>query len=171
MAIWLPTGIAARLTATEAAAFAPAHGEAVWKGTVDLKGNPNSDTVTRLPIDQIVGALKPGLYIATAKWGPVRRMIRTRCPPNISPSPDLGLSAYRGPGSLLASVRSLSSAAAAPGIDIALVGTNNRELARVRSDGNGLARFDGSYTTRRRRRAPWLHPCLWSCRRIHVADA
>jgi uncharacterized protein YfaS (alpha-2-macroglobulin family) len=131
----------APLTAAEAAEFAPSHGEAVWQGTIDLKGNPNTDTATRLPIDRTIGALKPGLYIATAK--------ATGAPddPNALPTQyftvsDLGLSAYRGSDSLLVSVRSLSSAAAAPGIDIALVAANNRELARVRSDGNGLARFD-----------------------------
>src|SRR6185437_4271749 len=57
---------------------------------------------------------------------------------------DLGLTVYRGPQSLLVAARSLSTAAAAPGIDIALVADNNRELGRVRTDGNGLARFDSA---------------------------
>jgi uncharacterized protein YfaS (alpha-2-macroglobulin family) len=133
----------APLTGAQAANFAPAHGEAAWQGAIDLKLTPNVDTVTRLPIDRMVGALKPGLYIATAKAAGVPDDANA-LPTQYFTVSDIGLSAYRGPDSLLVAVRSLSSAAAAPGIDIALVAANNRELARVRSDGNGLARFDAT---------------------------
>ena len=124
-------------------AFAPTRGEKVWQGTIEPKGAQNQDTVTALPIEQTVGALKPGLYIATA-WPAGLPATGQVLPTQYFMVSDLGLSAYRGPGSLLIAARSLATAAAAPGIDIALIARNNRELVRVRTDGNGLARFDDS---------------------------
>src|SRR5579859_5590538 len=41
-------------------------GETVWQGTVETKGGQNLDTVTMLSLDSTIGALKPGLYAATA---------------------------------------------------------------------------------------------------------
>jgi hypothetical protein len=114
----------------------------VWQGTVETKGKQNQDTVTMLPIDKTIGALKPGLYAATA-W-PAGSPRPGRPPTQYFTVSDLGLTVYRGPQSLLVAARSLSTAAAAPGIDIALMADNNRELGRVRTDGNGLARFDST---------------------------
>ena len=129
--------------ATEAGEAPPGtEGEAVWQGTVETKGKQNQDTVTMLPIDTTIGALKPGLYAATA-W-PAGAPRPARPPAQYFTVSDLGLTVYRGPQSLLVAARSLSTAAAAPGIDIALVADNNRELGRVRTDGNGLARFDSA---------------------------
>lgn len=131
----------APLTAAEAVNFAPAHGERVWQGSVEPKGEPNRDTITMLPLEQAIGALKPGLYIATAQaaGAPTDGQI---LPTQYFAVSDLGLSAYRGTSSLLIAARSLNSGSASPGIDIALEAANNRELGRVRTDGNGFARFD-----------------------------
>lgn len=131
----------APLTVAKAAKIASAGGERVWQGSVDPKSEANRDAVTMVPIEQTVGPLKPGLYVAIAKAAsmPVDGQV---LPTQYFAVSDLGLSAYRGPASLLVGARSLASAASAPGIDIALVGANNRELGRVRTDGNGFARFD-----------------------------
>jgi uncharacterized protein YfaS (alpha-2-macroglobulin family) len=118
-------------------------GEIVWQGSVEPKGSANQDNVTMLPIETTIGALKPGRYVATA-WQaglPIAGQIPSIQPFTVS---DLGLSVYRGPDSLLVAARSLSTAAAAPGIDLALVADNNRELGRTRTDGNGFARFDAA---------------------------
>jgi uncharacterized protein YfaS (alpha-2-macroglobulin family) len=120
-----------------------AQGETVWQGSVEPKGSANQDTVTMLPIETTIGALKPGRYVATA-WQaglPIAAQNPSSQPFTVS---DLGLSAYRGPDSLLVAARSLATAAAAPGIDLALVADNNRELGRTRTDGNGFARFDSA---------------------------
>ena len=132
-----------RLTAAQAAAFASTYGERVWQGSVEPKNDPNVDTVTMLPIEQWLGTLKPGLYIAVAMAAGVPPDGRA-LPTQYFAVSDTGLSAYRGPDSLLVAVRSLSSAAASPGIDVALVAANNRELGRIRTDGNGFARFDSN---------------------------
>jgi uncharacterized protein YfaS (alpha-2-macroglobulin family) len=131
----------APLTAEAAASFAPSRGTKVWQGTVEPKGEPNKDTVTWLAMDQTVGALKPGRYVATAWPAGVPAAGQTLYTQYFTVS-DLGLAAYRGPDSLLVSARSLAMVNAAPGIEIALIARNNRELARVRTDGNGFARFD-----------------------------
>jgi len=128
-------------------------GEPVWQGTVETKGKQNQDTVTMLPIDTTIGAQKPGLYAAIAR--PAGAPTTDRRPPTrYFTVSDLGLTAYRGPQSLLVAARSLSTAAASPGIDMALVADNNRELGRVRTDGNGLARFDAALLQGRDGNAP-----------------
>jgi uncharacterized protein YfaS (alpha-2-macroglobulin family) len=129
------------LTVDEVRNFAPGRGERIWEGAVDVKGDANRDTLTMLPLEQTIGALKPGLYVAAiaAAGTPTDGQV---LPTQYFTVSDLGLSAFRGPSSLLIAARSLSSAAASPGIDIALVAANNRELGRVRTDGNGFARFD-----------------------------
>jgi uncharacterized protein YfaS (alpha-2-macroglobulin family) len=129
--------------ATEAGEIMPrTEGEPVWQGAVETKGKQNQDAVTMLPIDTTIGALKPGLYVATA-WA-AGSPLGQRPPTQYFTVSDLGLTVYRGPRSLLVAARALSTAAAAPGIDIALVADNNRELGRARTDGSGLARFDSA---------------------------
>lgn len=129
------------LTSTAAADFAPAHGELTWQGTIEPAGDANHDALTMLPLDKTIGNLKPGLYVAVAGTPGIPADGRA-LPTQYFMVSDLGLTAYRSTGSLLVTARSLISAAAAPGIELALLADNNRELARVRTDGNGFARFD-----------------------------
>jgi uncharacterized protein YfaS (alpha-2-macroglobulin family) len=129
------------LTVDEARNFAPDRGERIWEGSVDVKGDANRDTVTMVPLERTIGALKPGLYVAAIAAAGVPTDGKV-LPTQYFTVADLGLLAFRSPSSLLIAARSLSSAAASPGIDIALIAANNRELGRVRTDGNGFARFD-----------------------------
>ncbi len=133
------------LTGDMLAAFAPNDGEFIWRGAIQPTGEANRDVVTFLPIDKTLGPLKPGLYVAAA-W-PANDPApsgKQRLATQYFTVSDLGLSVYRGAHSLVASARSLATAAAAQGVDIALIAANNRELGRVRTDENGLARFDGN---------------------------
>jgi uncharacterized protein YfaS (alpha-2-macroglobulin family) len=130
----------------------PARGQLVWQGTVEPKGQQNRDTVTMLPIETTIGALTPGLYVATARQ--VGSVPGRQPPTQYFTVSDLGLTAYRGPTSILVAARSLATAAAAPGIEIALVADNNRELGRARTDGNGFARFDPALLEGRDGNAP-----------------
>jgi hypothetical protein len=132
------------LTGDMVAAFAPLWGERVWRGAVEPKGGSNQDTVTFVPIDKYLGTLKPGLYVAVAWPGNVPAASgKQTLPTQYFAVSDLGLSLYRSGSGLLASVRSLSTAAAAQGVDLALIAADNRELGRARTDENGIARFDG----------------------------
>jgi len=133
----------APLTGLAVAAFAPSRGEHVWNGSLAPKGDANRDTVTSLPVASSIGPLKPGLYVAVA-WPsgtPIERSTDI-LPTQYFTVSDLGLIAYRNATSLIVVARSLANAAGAEGIDVALVARNNRELARVRADGNGFARFE-----------------------------
>jgi uncharacterized protein YfaS (alpha-2-macroglobulin family) len=134
-----------RLTVADVAKFAPSRGEHVWHGTLEPRGAPNRDTVTDLPILTAIGPLKPGLYVAAASVAdaPPGRPNDT-LPTQYFMISDLGLTSYAGRDSLVVSVRSISTGAAAAAVDVALIAANNRELARVRSDGSGFARFDPS---------------------------
>jgi uncharacterized protein YfaS (alpha-2-macroglobulin family) len=132
------------LTTKEAEAFAPSHGERVWHGTVEPKGSPNTDTVTAMPVQKSINPLKPGLYVAVARQDDFPEDPKATLPTRYFTISDLGVAAYRGADSLAVSVRSLTTANAATGVDIALIGRNNRELARVRTDDNGFARFDAN---------------------------
>jgi uncharacterized protein YfaS (alpha-2-macroglobulin family) len=112
----------------------------VWHGVIEPKGADNADTLTVLPLDSTIGPPKPGLYLAMAHPS---EMPATQIRPAQSfMVTDLGLTAYRGPSSLVAAVRSLANAQPVAGVDVALIGRNNREIGRVRSDANGLSRFD-----------------------------
>jgi uncharacterized protein YfaS (alpha-2-macroglobulin family) len=135
----------ARLTVAAAAQFAPSRGEHIWHGTLEPRGAVNRDTVTDLPILTAIGPLKPGLYVATAAAAdaPAGRP-NDPLPTQYFMISDLGLTSYAGPDGLVVSVRSLSTGAAAAAVDVALIAANNRELARVRTDGSGFARFDAS---------------------------
>jgi uncharacterized protein YfaS (alpha-2-macroglobulin family) len=132
------------LTGDMVAAFAPASGEAVWRGAIEPKGGVNQDAVSFLPVDKTLGPLKPGVYVAAAWPADVPAVPgKQTLPTEYFIVSDLGLTAYRGGDGMLVSARSLSTAAALEGIDIAVVAADNRELARARTDENGVARFEG----------------------------
>lgn len=130
------------LAGTDLPGFAPARGEFVWRGVVTPKGEANRDAVTLLPLDTTIGALKPGVYVAVAWPDGAPENAPTPLATQYFQVSDFGLTAYRGADSLLVSVRSLSTAAAAPGVDVAVIAENNRELGRARSDDSGFARVD-----------------------------
>jgi uncharacterized protein YfaS (alpha-2-macroglobulin family) len=132
------------LTAKEADAFTPAHGERVWHGTVEPKTSPNTDTVTAVPVQKSINPLKPGLYVAVARQSDFPQDPKATLPTRYFTISDLGVATYSGTDSLAVWVRSLTTANAATGVDTALIGRNNRELARVRTDDNGFARFDAN---------------------------
>ena len=133
----IPSG----LTLAEIKKFTPARGEHLAHTTVETSGEPNRDIVTAVPFTAL-GTLKAGLYVAVARPAGIDSDPATPLPTQCFTVSDLGLSLYRSNDSLLVAVRSLATAAAAAGVDLALVAENNRELARVRTDGSGLARFD-----------------------------
>jgi alpha-2-macroglobulin len=116
--------------------------ERVWQGEIDTKGEANKAKLTAIPISDTIGELKPGLYVAVAAIAGAQRGRYEALATQWFTVADLGLLAYHGPESLVVSARSLATAQAIANIEVALIAENNRELARVRTDGEGLARFD-----------------------------
>ncbi|WP_119304461.1 alpha-2-macroglobulin family protein [Dongia deserti] len=121
-------------------------GEPVWSGELLISNAPNKPVTTALPIDDTIGALRPGLYIATAaaKGTDLRDDDDRRIPPASQwfVVSDLGLTSFVSDEGLLVQVRSLQTAQAVAGVAVALLARNNKELARVASDADGFARFD-----------------------------
>lgn len=118
-------------------------GERIWHGTIEPKGQANRDTVTAIPVRQAIEGSKPGLYIATARETGAIVAPQSALPTQYFFVSDLGLVTYRGLDSLAVWVRSLATTNPAPGTEIALIGRDNRELARQRTDDNGFVRFEG----------------------------
>jgi uncharacterized protein YfaS (alpha-2-macroglobulin family) len=119
----------------------------VWKGELLIDNAPNKPVTTALPIDETIGTLKPGLYVATA--GAVKgKDLRDDEDDRVSAASqwfvvsDLGLTSLQTGDGLLVQVRSLKTAAPVAGATVALLARNNKELARIASDAGGFARFD-----------------------------
>ncbi|GIL41537.1 alpha-2-macroglobulin family protein [Roseiterribacter gracilis] len=131
-----------RLSRNELDELAQNEAERVWQGELETKGDANQAKLTSLPIGETIGELKPGLYVAIAMLPGAQPARYEAQATQWFTVADLGLAAYHGPESLVVSARSLASAQAIANIELALVAENNRELVRVRTDGEGLARFD-----------------------------
>ncbi|WP_281262073.1 MG2 domain-containing protein [Azospirillum thermophilum] len=131
------------LTGSAAEALAEQHGELVWKGTLETKGERNKENTTALPFRQAVGDTpKAGLYVVTAE------------PADVEPADewsdlatqwvvvsDIGLTSFRGADGITVFARSYGTAKPMPGVEVALVARNNAELARVTTDQLGRAKF------------------------------
>jgi uncharacterized protein YfaS (alpha-2-macroglobulin family) len=131
----------------DASNVANAEGEPVWSGELLVENVPNQPVITALPIEETIGTLKPGLYIATAmpaKGTILRddeddRIVSTSQWFVVS---DLGLTSFVGEHGVLVQVRSLQTAEPVAGIAVALLSRNNKELVRATSDTDGFVRFD-----------------------------
>ncbi|TCO83350.1 hypothetical protein EV699_10248 [Plasticicumulans lactativorans] len=123
--------------------IAAEQGEEVWRGTVDLRGERNRETTTLLPVESLLRAPQPGIYVLTAAppRGAEEDDYEARATQWLVVS-DLGLSVFRGEDGLHVFVRSLDSARPVPGVELQLYARNNAELARASTDAEGHARFD-----------------------------
>ncbi|GIL03129.1 MAG: membrane protein [Alphaproteobacteria bacterium] len=114
-------------------------GQALWQGTVELSRELNRETVTAVPLDQVIGDRQPGLYVLTAKvtgaeqdsWEPVATQWFL-----VS---DIGLTTYAGTDGLSVFVRSLDTAEPLAGVELSLIARNNEILGTATSDTQGRA--------------------------------
>ncbi|WP_102110354.1 alpha-2-macroglobulin family protein [Oceaniglobus roseus] len=114
--------------------------EEIWSGTGTVQRDLNRDVTTRLPVGEVAGALKPGIYVlqarvpgadpyddpAAAQWFVVS---------------DLGLTTFSGNDGLTAFVRGLGDAAAKPGVTLTLLSRANAVLGTAETDAEGRATF------------------------------
>ncbi|BBE71604.1 alpha-2-macroglobulin family protein [Oharaeibacter diazotrophicus] len=116
-------------------------GEKVWQGTVKVARDTNRDVTTAIPVGEVVGALKPGVYAMTAQaentkdeWGSqaTQWFVVT----------EMGLTSLTGNDGLHVVVRSLTSAGPVAGAKLTLLALNNDVLATATTDDQGYARFD-----------------------------
>lgn len=117
-------------------------GEVIWEGTVEIpEAERNKSVDTIVPVKEVLGSLQPGFYIAAARnpakgdyWEPVASQWFV-----IS---DIGLTSFWADNGLFVYARALGDAAPLAGVEISLLAQNNKELGRLVTDAEGLARFD-----------------------------
>lgn len=149
-------GIGSRLTSWSAERLAERDGQLVFEGRADLATRRNQAVTTALPLEQMTGALVPGLYVAMA-W-----------PEGDQPEPwseratqwftvsDVGLFTVKGEDGLLVDARSLQTARSLDGVELRLLARNNELLATATTDAQGSARFAAGLLRGRDGAAPAL---------------
>ena len=131
-----------QLSSWQASQIEDDKGEKIWSGLIEVDTVLNQEVTASIAVDDLVGALKPGVYVMTARakldtsesWGAKASQWFV-----VS---DLGLAAFSGNDGLHAMVRSLSSAEAVDGVKLRLVARNNEVLASATTDASGYARFE-----------------------------
>lgn len=125
----------------------------VWQGEADLApGSLNQEVTTRLGIPDAAGPLAPGVYVLEAGL-PGTDADEVDFYADAIPVAvqwfvvsDFGISTLWGADGLVVVVRSLADAGPREGVEVALVSRANAVLAEVRTDAEGIARFDGAVT-------------------------
>ncbi len=117
-------------------------GEKLWSGTIEVDTVLNEEVTALVSIDDLVGALKPGVYVMTAR---AKADVKDRWGTQASQwfvVSDLGLAAFSGNDGLHAMVRSLSSADPIEGVTLRLVARNDEVLGTATTGADGFARFE-----------------------------
>ncbi|MDR5652747.1 alpha-2-macroglobulin family protein [Ruixingdingia sedimenti] len=129
--------------------------EKLWSGSAEVPMEVNRDVTTRLPLDAALEGLPAGIYALKAEV------------PGTDPYDvprgwqwfvisDLGMTTLSGVDGLHVFVRSLATAGAKAGVEVALFSRANRELGRVTTDDQGHARFPEGLTRGTGSSAPGL---------------
>lgn len=130
-------------------------GELVWQGVMDIQPRRNKQVTTAIPLGDVLGQAKPGIYVVIAdrdvehdRWDDYGAQWVV-----VS---DLGLHIYNGQDGLSAFTRSFASGKAVPGAEVTLVARNNEVLASAKADAQGVVRFDPGLLRGTGGRAPQL---------------
>jgi alpha-2-macroglobulin len=119
------------------------NGEKVWTGEMTVPEAPaNAEATLALPFKEIVPKPDPGFYVVVAE----PRDVASRDAPFKRATQwvlvsDIGLTAMEGRDGIAVFARSIDTAKPLAGVEVALVARNNAELARVKTDEQGRARF------------------------------
>ncbi len=128
------------LSTWEEGYFGDSMATTVWEGTGEVAMRLNEDMTTRLPMNEVVGGLEPGIYA-----------LRAAIPgadPYDSPAAtqwfvvsDLGLATMAGTDGLHVFLRALGSADPREGVEVTLISRANAVLGTAQTDAMGYARF------------------------------
>ncbi|HML08289.1 MAG TPA: alpha-2-macroglobulin [Xanthobacteraceae bacterium] len=122
-------------------------GVSIWKGELAVESPPlNTDVVTAFPVDQAVGALKPGVYVMVAQPQELKNADTDYGAPATQwfIVSDLGLAAFSGNDGIHAFVHSLATTEAKSGIELRLISRSNEVLATRRTDASGHTQFEAA---------------------------
>lgn len=120
-------------------------GQNVWTGDLLIDGKRNQSSRTALPMDEVMPALKPGVYLAVAEdpeadfhnayWATAQWFVVS----------DIGLTAFQGQDGLTVAVRSLESALPQPGAKLVLKSNDGADLATTTTGADGIGQFGAGY--------------------------
>ena len=115
-------------------------GEEVWTGTIDIAMVKNRTVNTAIPVGEVLGKPKPGIYavMAVPKESSEYRYQQATQWMVVT---DIGISSYDGEDGLRVFLRSLNNATPLGGVDVRLIARNNEVLGSARTDAAGVARF------------------------------
>lgn len=116
-------------------------GEPIWSGTIDIAPEQNREVITSIPVDTLLPAREPGIYVLTAQaLGDKSEDWTTRATQWFVVS-DIGLTSFAGEDGLTVFLRSLDSAEPLPDVSLTLIARNNEVLGEAVSDADGRAAF------------------------------
>ncbi len=129
------------LSQYQRAEFRTEVGSEVWKGTGTVESALNQDVTSRLPVGEIAGDLKPGVYALQAQ---IPGADEYDTPPATQwfVISDLGVTTMSGVDGLHVFVRGLSDAGVRAGTEVSLLSRSNAVLGTAVTDAAGYARFD-----------------------------
>ncbi len=125
-------------------------GQIVWEGQMDVDAVRNQSVDTKFDFREAVPGRDPGVYLIVARDSAEKEQVKQRGYYSGNTAAqwvidsDIGLATFEASNGLYVFARSLQSAEALRGVDVALIARNNEELARIKTDGNGLALFPDS---------------------------
>ncbi|HEY2707301.1 MAG TPA: alpha-2-macroglobulin [Caulobacteraceae bacterium] len=124
-------------------------GSMVWKGNVDVKGDPGQHTTTVFPLGAVLKEMKPGGYVIKARDASGGRDLSDSSDEGKAPAQarrwvmftDMALTGYTGADALDVIVRSLKSAKTLGNIPVNLVAKDGETLATGKTDAMGRVTF------------------------------
>lgn len=116
-------------------------GEVVWRGEMAMGGERNRAVTRPFPIDAVLGALTPGVYIAVAEDAALPMVAWDQRATQWFVVSDIGLTSFRAANGLFVFARSLATAAPLANVELRLVSRDNTERGRVSTGPDGFARF------------------------------
>jgi len=128
-------------------------GRMVWKGYVDVKGDPGQRTTTVFPLGAVLKEMTPGGYVIKARDASGgRKFDDNDTDEGTAPAQarrwimftDMALSSYTGQDALDVVVRSLKTAQVMANIPVSLVAQNGEDLAKGVTDSMGRVTFPHS---------------------------
>ena len=140
------------LSRYDATEMADQFGDMVWQGIAETENKLNQEIVTALPVQDVIGAFAPGLYVMTARLPD----FRTYSAPAtqwflIS---DIGMTSFFGSDGLHILAKSLGAASDLAGLKIDLISRNNKIIASIESDKSGYVYFPAATLKGRAGNAP-----------------
>ncbi|HTJ65340.1 MAG TPA: alpha-2-macroglobulin [Alphaproteobacteria bacterium] len=127
----------------------------VWSGVLSVKKRLNERVITGFPIADVLTPRKPGAYSVTIERVKAPGESEARSRDDYMDQEqrqrwifdtDLMITSFAGQDGLHVFVRSLKTAKPVSGAEVSLIATNNDELGRGKSDGDGQVVFNAGLT-------------------------